>query len=505
MPNNSTTESQDNNLSVFGFYLYMFLLVASGSINTIANKLQNITISLGQKYNHSFFITFLMFVGESLCLLVFYLKKNKKNNFNQQQNISNNSNPNNNNNHNNLPIPILTNLTNGENNCLIKDVEKQNLESNLNKNSNEKDFKNKITQKPQLPAYYLMLPAFCDFLSSTVNTIGLTMMTGSSFQMMRGASILFVALFSKIFLRSKLFLHNYLALFLVISGLMLVGAANLVISPEIPRICSHLETTTTSVLGFVLIFFASIFVAFQFILEEQFTKKYNCHPLEIVGYEGVFGALFYIPILLVFQNVKCTNPLPGEKGSWTKILCTKNDRNEWILEDTEFAIRQNANDSMLLFYNISYALSIALLNYTGVTVTKLASAASRAVTDTIRTVVIWGFFMMPIVSLCNREHFNLVQLTGFIFLIFGTLVYNEILKLPFGFARKNDFEENAKDNNDNIDIDSKNKEKDKGIDGKNDNNNNEENYGNDNENDFEEKQLLENNLENDGEKIPLKI
>jgi drug/metabolite transporter (DMT)-like permease len=375
-------------------------LIVSGSINTISNKLQNITVSLGQKYNHSFFITFVMFCGEAICLLVYYLKKNRNNN------------------------PIRN--QNGEQDNLVVISEKQNLPP----------------QKPELSPYMLMLPAFCDFLSSTVNTIGLTMMTGSSFQMMRGASILFVALFSKMFLKSKLFVHNYIALTLIIFGLGLVGAANLVLEPSIPRMCSTLEATTTSVLGFALIFFGSIFVAFQFIIEEEFIKKYNVHPLEIVGWEGVWGALFYIPVLIVFQNIQCPNPVAG-KESWTKVLCTRNDKNEWILEDSHFAIRQNMNDSSLLFCNIAYCLSIALFNFTGVTVTKIASAASRAVTDTIRTVVIWCFFMLPIVSICNREHFNFVQLTGFLFLIGGTLIYNEIIQLPL-FGKKTENVEDEK-------------------------------------------------------------
>ena len=75
--------------------------------------------------------------------------------------------------------------------------------------------------------------------------------------------------------------------------------------------------------------------------------------MEVVGWEGVWGALFYIPILIIFQNIQCPNPQPG-KTSWTKILCTKNDHNQWILEDSLFAIRQNYNDTMLLFCNIAY-------------------------------------------------------------------------------------------------------------------------------------------------------
>lgn len=385
---NNNDSNGNNTFTKFWFYMYMVLYVLSGSMSTISNKVQNISVSMGQKYTHSFFITFIMFSGESLCLLAFYLKRGKKNKEKLNQN-------------------------NEEHIALIS--EKQILP----------------LDKPDLSPFLLILPTFCDFLSCTMNTIGLTMMTGSSFQMMRGASILFVALFSKVFLRNKLYFHNYLALFIVISGLLLIGGANITIQPEISKTCSSIEVTTISILGFVLVLFASIFVAFQFILEEQYSKTYNCDTLEIVGWEGVWGILINIPVLIIFQNIECPTLQIG-KNTWIKLLCTKNDKNQWILEDSIFAIKQISNDYVLLLCNISYFLSSALLNYTGITLTKIASAASRAFTDTIRTVLIWCFFLLPIVNLCNREHFNIVQFTGFLFLIAGTLINNEIVILPFG-------------------------------------------------------------------------
>ena len=80
---------------------------------------------------------------------------------------------------------------------------------------------------------------------------------------------------------------------------------------------------------------------------------------------------------------------------------------------------------------ILYIFSIALFNFVGISVTKYASSPARAVVDTIRTIFVWLFFLLPIVNKCNREHFNWLQLVGFVILVLGTVIYNEVLVLPF--------------------------------------------------------------------------
>ena len=70
--------------------------------------------------------------------------------------------------------------------------------------------------------------------------------------------------------------------------------------------------------------------------------------------------------------------------------------------------------------------SIAFFNVCGITTTKVASAAQRATIDTSRTLIIW------IMScLLGLETFHWEAIFGFIFLVFGTLTYNEIIVLPF--------------------------------------------------------------------------
>ena len=70
-------------------------------------------------------------------------------------------------------------------------------------------------------------------------------------------------------------------------------------------------------------------------------------------------------------------------------------------------------------------VSIACFNSFGIATTKYASAAQRSTIDTSRTLLIW------IVScLFLGETFHWECIPGFLCLVFGTLLYNEILVLP---------------------------------------------------------------------------
>ena len=75
--------------------------------------------------------------------------------------------------------------------------------------------------------------------------------------------------------------------------------------------------------------------------------------------------------------------------------------------------------------------SIAVFNVCGITTTKYASAAQRSTIDTSRTVLIWIFSVW-----LGLEKFHGQAISGFVMLIFGTLLYNEILVLPvMGFDK----------------------------------------------------------------------
>lgn len=94
------------------------------------------------------------------------------------------------------------------------------------------------------------------------------------------------------------------------------------------------------------------------------------------------------------------------------------------------------NNIWILVLTITTIFSIACFNSFGIAVTKYASAAQRSTIDTSRTVLIWIFCMIVPGThpFWGKIHvtFKVLQLVGFILLVLGTLMYNEILVLPFG-------------------------------------------------------------------------
>jgi len=151
----------------------------------------------------------------------------------------------------------------------------------------------------------------------------------------------------------------------------------------------------------------------------------------------------YSILLIIFQFADCSGWdqdiregicfFYNETYNVTYVNGTYYDVNKTIskIEDTDFAFRQMDDNTSLLVVYIFYIVSIALYNIVGINLTKLVSSTARAVVDTVRTVFIWLFFLCfePVPNV--GETFYPLQLFGFILLVFGTLVYNEILVLPF--------------------------------------------------------------------------
>jgi drug/metabolite transporter (DMT)-like permease len=186
----------------------------------------------------------------------------------------------------------------------------------------------------------LALPACCDIAGTTLMNVGLFFVAASIYQMTRGALVLFVGLFSVLFLRRRLRADQWLALVLVVLGVGLVGLAGALFRDHraVPSSAASASSTaattptaaaavkaasspassTTSLasfssstlpssslssklaaarspdavrtsVGIVLIAFAQVFTATQFVLEEWILEHYALAPIKVVGWEGMFG------------------------------------------------------------------------------------------------------------------------------------------------------------------------------------------------------------------------
>lgn len=76
--------------------------------------------------------------------------------------------------------------------------------------------------------FILLIPALCDTCATSVMYVGLTMTYSSSFQMFRGAVIVFTALLSVGFLNRKLGSREWTGIIMVIIGLALVGLSDII-------------------------------------------------------------------------------------------------------------------------------------------------------------------------------------------------------------------------------------------------------------------------------------
>ncbi len=142
----------------------------------------------------------------------------------------------------------------------------------------------------------LALPAICDILGTTLMNAGLLLVAASIYQMTRGALVLFVGLFSVVFLRRHLHLFQWLSLVGVVVGVAVVGLAG-AIQPD-KKHAGAVEDgngevgggdAVRVVVGVLMIAGAQIFTATQFVLEEWILERSAIEPIRVVGWEGLFG------------------------------------------------------------------------------------------------------------------------------------------------------------------------------------------------------------------------
>lgn len=117
--------------------------------------------------------------------------------------------------------------------------------------------------------------------ATTTMYIGLTMTSASSFQMLRGALIVFTGFLTVTILKRKLKAFQWFGIFIIIIGLAVVGSNDLIKGSQNhddqTGETEEDETTAgTMITGDILIILAQILTAFQMIVEEKFLRgKFN--------------------------------------------------------------------------------------------------------------------------------------------------------------------------------------------------------------------------------------
>lgn len=272
-------------------------------------------------------------------------------------------------------------------------------------------------------SFKFFIPSSFDIISSTLMNLALLMMPISIFQMTRGALVLWVGLLSVLFLRRYLPLYQWLSLLLVMLGIVIVGLSSMLASVKAAQsITTAMSTTPGSAIktlfGLMVVFGAQIFSALQFVWEEKMMEEHLVEPLLVVGLEGIFG-ISQVVLLMCFLHYFIGSTPQGRGGIF----------------DIREAWHQTMDIKNVRISAVVCAISIALFNVFGMTVTKYLSATTRSTIDTFRTLgicavsVALGWEVLHPLS-------GTVQALGFAILAYGTFMFNGVIAPPHFLQQK---------------------------------------------------------------------
>jgi hypothetical protein len=119
--------------------------------------------------------------------------------------------------------------------------------------------------------------------------------------------------------------------------------------------------------------------ASSYTVEEKFLGDCDqLTPEELIGWEGFWSILFWMICLPILQQIPCSNP----------DVCARD-----YVENTLLAFKDYAANPILIFHSVIMAGFTLLINLNGVNITQYGSASQRTVTDQLRNVTVWIYFL----------------------------------------------------------------------------------------------------------------
>jgi hypothetical protein len=92
----------------------------------------------------------------------------------------------------------------------------------------EKEREERNEKKKKFPPLIVWIPSLLDLFEHITRNISMTLIAASAASMLRSTIVIFTAILSVVYLKNKLYRHHALAVFLIIIGTTIVGAALLI-------------------------------------------------------------------------------------------------------------------------------------------------------------------------------------------------------------------------------------------------------------------------------------
>ncbi|XP_037952587.1 solute carrier family 35 member F6 [Teleopsis dalmanni] len=256
----------------------------------------------------------------------------------------------------------------------------------------------------------LLLPALLDAIASILMFTALYLTYASSFQVIRETLIIFIAIFSSIYLNNVLHSRHWMGIFMISCGVIAI------VSIDAQRVYYDKASLSSSdvnaiLTGDLLIICAQVFRGAQFIYEEKFVKGADIPAMQAVGWQGVFGT-----VITLFLGI-CMNFMP------TKAPFDQNSRS--VFDDFGDVLTQLHSRPLLIALLMLFFISCACYNYTGMILLK-QSTLSRLLAEGLSISFVW-----IIVLLLEWEYLNIVMLLGILIVQIGVVTYRRAVFLEW--------------------------------------------------------------------------
>jgi drug/metabolite transporter (DMT)-like permease len=233
--------------------------------------------------------------------------------------------------------------------------------------------------------------------------------------MLRGSLSIFSTIFAIIFLKRKFYAFQWIGIILTTISLVIVGIAGV----QMYSGDNHYGTGDR-IVGVILILIAQVLQGGQLVFDEFMLTRLRLPVMFVVGMEGIWGASIILGItewLTFIIPGKDPSPLGGSLEFWGDTLLMI--RNQWKLGAL----------------GLGAILSIGCYDCAGMTVTSRLSSVHRTILEALRTLTAW--IAMLIIGLIYAPYgerwqkWSWLELGGFGLLVYSSLVFNNIVKLPF--------------------------------------------------------------------------
>mmetsp|Transcript_38230 Transcript_38230/g.83160 ORF Transcript_38230/g.83160 Transcript_38230/m.83160 type:complete len:450 (-) Transcript_38230:4544-5893(-) len=254
----------------------------------------------------------------------------------------------------------------------------------------------------------VIAPALADLIATVLMYLGLVTITASVYQMLRGAELVFAAIFAIVFLKRKLNWVHFVGICLNITGVTCVGMSSILSGSG----SKEGESVDAVIMGMGLVVLSQMVQAGQVTFEDYFLANLNMKPMAIVGLEGLYGTLL---MSLVILPAVYFLPGPDVGG-----------RQENTLDSLELL-----KNGPILVLGLAQMFAMMMYNFAGMSVTSNLGAVFRTILETMRTIFVWAvdfvlFYGFPELGLGEGiTPYTWLQAVGFVVLVVGTLVYDK--------------------------------------------------------------------------------